>query len=319
MQKKARIIFAGSPEFAVPTLEALLASGHQVVAVLTQPDRPSGRGRKLQPGPVKVAALAADLPVLQPATMNEPGVQECLREFAPDLMVVVAYGMLLPEAVLAIPAAGCINVHASLLPRWRGASPIQAAILAGDAETGVSIMRMDVGLDTGPVYCMEKLTIAAEESAGELHDRLAPLGGKLLGKTVASIWEGKLPPVAQSGEGVTYAGRIKKADGQIDWTSSAVEIDRSIHAYNPWPVAQTSIAGEQFRCWSSRMAAADEIKSGYSGQLPGAVLAANATGIAVQTGAGVLVLNEVQAPGRKRMAASDYARSHSLDGVILGQ
>ena len=151
MQKKARIIFAGSPEFAVPTLEALLASGHQVVAVLTQPDRPSGRGRKLQPGPVKVAALAADLPVLQPATMREPGVQERLREFAPDLMVVVAYGMLLPEAVLAIPAAGCINVHASLLPRWRGASPIQAAILAGDAATGISIMRMDVGLDTGPV------------------------------------------------------------------------------------------------------------------------------------------------------------------------
>jgi len=196
MQTKARIIFAGSPEFAVPTLEALLASGHQVVAVLTQPDRPSGRGRKLQPGPVKVAALAAGLPVLQPTTMTEPGVQERLREFAPDLMVVVAYGMLLPEAVLAIPAAGCINVHASLLPRWRGASPIQAAILAGDAETGISIMRMDVGLDTGPVYCMEKLAIAAEESAGELHDRLAPLGGKLLGKTIASIWEDKLRPVA---------------------------------------------------------------------------------------------------------------------------
>ena len=319
MQKKARIIFAGSPEFAVPTLNALLASRHEVVAVLTQPDRPSGRGRSLQPGPVKKAALAAGVPVLQPAGMKDPVIQEKLRELTPDLMVVVAYGMLLPETVLAIPVIACINVHASLLPRWRGASPIQSAILAGDAETGISIMQMDVGLDTGPVYCMEKLAITTQESAGELHERLAKLGGQLLVRTLDPILEGKLRPVAQFTEGVTYAGRIKKADGQINWTDSAVNIDRSIHAYNPWPVAQTSLRGEQLRCWSSCVADRNATETPQTGLTPGAVLGTNDAGIEVQTGCGVLVLTEVQAPGRKRIAARDFAHSHPLDDVILGQ
>ena len=318
MQTKARIIFAGSPEFAVPTLNALLNSGHEVVAVLTQPDRPSGRGRTLRPGPVKVVAAAAGLPVLQPVSLKDPAVQERLRDLAPDLMVVVAYGMLLPESVLAIPPAGCINVHASLLPRWRGASPIQSAILAGDTETGVSIMQMDAGLDTGPVYCAEKLTIGAHETAGELHERLAILGARLLARTLDPILGRKLVPVAQPAEGVTYAGRINKSDGQIDWAKSAVEIDRSIRAYNPWPVAQTSLAGEQLRCWSSRVADAGP-NGGAQISAPGAVLEVNDAGIAVQTGRGVLVLTEVQAPGRKRIAAFDFARAHSLDNVILGR
>jgi methionyl-tRNA formyltransferase len=319
MQKKARIVFAGSPEFAVPTLAALLASQHEVVAVLTQPDRPVGRGRSMKQGPIKVAALAAGVPVLQPASLKETNVQDSLRELEPDLMVVVAYGMLLPEAVLAIPASGSINVHASLLPRWRGASPIQSAILAGDTETGVSIMQMDIGLDTGPVYCMEKLTIGARESAGELHDRLALLGGKLLARILDAVLEGKLRPLAQSTEGITYAGRINKADGQIDWTKSALDINHSIHAYNPWPVAQTSLAGEQLRCWSSCVSDQPVNESSQSKLKPGRVLGVSDAGIEVQTGTGVLVLTEVQAPGRKRIAALDFAHAHSLDKVILGQ
>jgi methionyl-tRNA formyltransferase len=319
MQKKARIVFAGSPEFAVSTLAALLASQHEVVAVLTQPDRPAGRGRSMQPGPVKIAALNAGVPVLQPVSLKETDVQGHLRELEPDLMVVVAYGMLLPEAVLTIPAVGCINVHASLLPRWRGASPIQAAILAGDVETGVSIMQMDVGLDTGPVYCMEKLTIGVHETAGELHDRLAALGGKLLEQILDPVLAGKLRPVAQSAEGITYAGRINKADGQIDWTKSAVEINHSIHAYNPWPVAQTSLAGEQLRCWASCVADQPVNESSQSNLKPGKVLGLIDAGIEVQTGSGVLVLTEVQAPGRKRIAARDFANAHALEKVILGQ
>ena len=318
MKNKARIIFAGSPEFAVPTLDALLASRHEVVAVLTQPDRPSGRGRSLQPGPVKVAAQVADVPVLQPVSLKDADIQQKLLELSPDLMIVVAYGMLLPEEVLAIPSAGCINVHASLLPRWRGASPIQSAILAGDTETGISIMRMDIGLDTGPVYCMEKLAIAAHESAGELHDRLATLGGKLLARTIDPILESKVRPIAQSATGVSYAGRINKADGQIDWTDSAVAIDRRIRAYNPWPVAQTSLDGKQLRCWSSRVAEPYATETAANSAVPGTVLGSTDAGIAVLTGKGVLVLTEVQAPGRNRVAALDFAHSHSLDNVILG-
>jgi len=319
MQKKARIVFAGSPEFAVPTLATLLASQHDVVAVLTQPDRPAGRGRGMQAGPIKVTALAAGVPVLQPASLKETEVQGRLRELEPDLMVVVAYGMLLPEAVLAIPTAGCINVHASLLPRWRGASPIQSAILTGDTETGISIMQMDAGLDTGPVYCMEKLMIGTHESAGELHDRLAALGGKLLARILDPVLEGKLRAVAQTTEGITYAGRITKADGLIDWTKSAVDIDHSIHAYNPWPVAQTSLAGEQLRCWSSCIADQSVNESVRSDPEPGQVLGTSDAGIKVQTGSGVLVLTEVQAPGRKKIAALDFANAHSLDKAILGK
>lgn len=314
MQAKARIIFAGTPEFAVPTLRMLLDSQHTVVATYTQPDRPAGRGRKLQPGPVKQLATDAGVPVMQPAALDDSASQAAIAALRPDLLVVVAYGLLLPPEVLAIPSVACVNVHASLLPRWRGASPIQTAILAGDAETGVSLMQMDEGLDTGPVFCAERVAIAATETAGELHDRLAQAGAVLLGNCLDAILAEKLRPAAQPSEGATYAGRISKADAVIDWTSSATAIDRLIRGYNPWPVAESSYAGEQLRCWRSQVVAEDG-----SSAPPGTVLTADDKGILVQAGRGTLQLTEVQAPGRKRIAATEFANARSLAGAVLGQ
>lgn len=315
MPGAARIIFAGSPDFAVPTLDTLLASSHDVVAVLTQPDRPAGRGRRLQAGPVKQVAVAAGVPVLQPATLADSDIQSQLERLQPDLLVVVAYGLLLPPQVLALPTAGCVNVHASLLPRWRGASPIQMAVLAGDESTGVCIMQMDAGLDTGPVYACEQLTIGRTETAGELHDRLAVLGGKLLGTCLDPILAGELQPEPQSDEGVTYAARLRKIDAVIDWQQSAVSIDRAIRAYIPWPVAQTTLHGTQLRCWSAEVAA----RAADRRAEPGAVLGVNDAGILVQTGDGVLLLTEVQAPGRKRLAANLFANAGSVSGAVLGK
>ena len=314
MGGSARIIFAGSPDFAVPVLQGLLASRHSVIAVLTQPDRPAGRGRKLHEGPVKVAARAAGLSIMQPASLAGAAEQAALAELQPDLLVVVAYGLLLPPAVLATPRVACVNVHASLLPRWRGASPIQAAILAGDSETGISIMQMDSGLDTGPVYTRKRLAIGERETAGELHDRLAVLGGELLAESLDSILDGELVAVPQPDQGVTYAGRIAKADGLIDWSQSAASIARRIRAYNPWPVAQSTLDGESLRCWMAV----------HSGAVPagvaraGEVLAVDPAGIHVQTGSGVLTLTEVQAAGRKRMSAVQFARARPLVGAVLG-
>jgi methionyl-tRNA formyltransferase len=313
MQAPARIIFAGTPEFAVPTLDALLKSGHDVVAVLTQPDRPAGRGRKVQFGPVKQAALAAGLPVFQPVTLAGVDEQEQLAALSPDLMVVVAYGLLLPGTVLQIPRVACVNVHASLLPRWRGASPIQAALLAGDSETGVSIMQMDAGLDTGPVYCSESLSIEPHESAAELHDRLAALGGRLLADVVDTILSGELQATAQPTAGVSYAGRIRKADSVINWSLPATSIDQLIRAYNPWPVAQTSLDGKQLRCWAAQV---DDRLADTSKQ-PGTIIGTDESGIQVQTGKGVLVLTQVQAPGRKRISATEFANARSLAGAVL--
>lgn len=314
MQAPARIIFAGTPDFAVPSLQALLTSGHDVVAVLTQPDRPMGRGRKVQFGPVKSVAIAAGLPVLQPEGLSGPAEQQQLAALSPDLMVVVAYGLLLPEPVLRIPRFGCVNVHASLLPRWRGASPIQSALLEGDSETGVSIMQMDAGLDTGPVYCSESVSVKPHESAAELHDRLAALGGRLLADSIDPILAGELHATAQPVTGVTYAGRIRKADSVIDWSATAKRIDQLIRAYNPWPVAQTSLDGKQLRCWA---AYADD-QSTDTHDRPGTVVGQNEHGIKVQTGKGILVLTQVQIPGRKRMAATEFAHARPLAGVVLG-
>jgi methionyl-tRNA formyltransferase len=314
MQAKARIIFAGTPEFAVPTLRMLLDSQHTVVATYTQPDRPAGRGRKLQPGPVKQLATDAGVQVMQPAALADSASQAAIAALQPDLLVVVAYGLLLPPEVLAIPSVACVNVHASLLPRWRGASPIQTAILTGDAETGVSLMQMDAGLDTGPVFCAERVAIAATETAGELHDRLAQTGATMLGNCLDAILAEKLQPAAQPAEGATYAGRISKADAVIDWTASATAIDRLIRAYNPWPVAESSYAGEQLRCWRSRVVAEEG-----SSAPPGTVLTADDKGIRVQAGRGTLQLTEVQAPGRKRVTAAEFANARPLAGAVLGQ
>ncbi len=315
MPSRSRIIFAGSPEFAVPSLQALLRSPHELVAVLSQPDRPAGRGRKTEPGPVKRAALLADVTVMQPTTLRDPQVAQALLDLQPDLLVVVAYGQLLPPAVLRISRVGCLNVHASLLPRWRGASPIQAAVLAGDAETGVSLMQMEVGLDTGPVYCEQRTVIGPHETAGQLQDRLATLGGELLAANLDPILTGQLQAVPQTTAGATYAGRISKADGIIDWSQGAIAIDRRIRAFNAWPVAQTLLDGELLRCWSA-------IPLGpplQASSPPGTVIGVEQRGIVVQTGEGLLILAEVQAPGKKRVSGLEFANSRSMHQTVLGR
>jgi methionyl-tRNA formyltransferase len=315
MHSRARIVFAGTPEFAVPSLRALLDSPHEVMAVLTQPDRPAGRGRKTAVGPVKLAALDADVLVMQPATLRDSSVQQTLRDLQPDLLVVVAYGQLLPPDVLSIPRISCLNVHASLLPRWRGASPIQTAVLSGDKETGISLMQMEAGLDTGPVYCTQRTAIGMHETAGQLHDRLAIMGGELLAANLDAILEGELKPAPQSLAGITYAGRISKADGLIDWVQSAIRIDRQIRAFNPWPVAHTYHDGELLRCWSA-IPLGDSSRDGIA---PGAVLSVEPRGMVVQTGAGLLLLTEVQAPGKNRVSAAEFANARNMNGKVLGQ
>ena len=311
---RRRLVFAGSPEFALPGLRAIAESGHELVAVLTQPDRPSGRGRRRVPGPVKSLALELGVPVLQPKTLKTDDAQAELRALRPDLVVVIAYGLLLPPAVLAIPARGCINVHASLLPRWRGASPIQAAVLAGDARTGVCLMQLEAGLDTGPVFARRETAIAALETAGELHDRLAALGATLLAEQLNAILDGRLAAEPQPDEGVTYAGRIDKSDAVVDWTRDAPAIQRQVLAYNPWPVAETLFDGERLRIWRAQ---ADVSVTG--GPSPGGVIDAGERGVRVATGDGSLWLTEVQMPGRRRMPAADFARGSALAGKHLGR
>jgi len=314
--RAARILFAGSPDFAVPCLAALGASAHAVVAVLTQPDRPAGRGRRLRPGPVKQFALDHGIDVLQPVTLADPGIRQQLESLRPDLAVVVAYGLLLPQAVLDIPCAGCINVHASLLPRWRGASPIQAAILAGDTQSGVSIMQMEAGLDSGPVYARSELDIAPADTADSLHDRLAALGAELLGSVVDGILDGTATAAAQDDSVASYAGRISKADAVIDWSAPATHIDRQIRAYHSWPVAETLLDGERMRCWAALpMAGASADKQAA----PGRIVAVGAAGIDVQTGEGIVRLTEIQMPGRQRMPAAQFAHGHAVIGKTLGR
>ncbi len=312
----ARIVFAGSPEFAVPALERLVASTHQVVAVLTQPDRPAGRGRRLQASPVKACALAHGLDVLQPASLRrEAAAREALRALAPDLVVVVAYGLLLPPEVLALPPRGCINIHASLLPRWRGAAPIQAAVLAGDAQTGVALMRLEEGLDTGPVLAMSAIPIGPGDTAGMLHDRLALLGADLLMAHLGAILDGSARYVPQPAGGVSHAPKIAKADGRIDWREAAAAIDRRIRAFNPWPVAETCLDGEQLRCWLAQPLAGSDWGAGV---VPGTIHASGPAGIDVQTGEGVLRLLSVQLAGRQRTEAGLFASGRQLDGKVLG-
>jgi len=318
VEQTARIIFAGSPEFAVPALNVLQASGHEVVAVLTQPDRPAGRGRQLQAGPVKTAALETDLPVLQPVTLKDESVQKNLAALNADLMVVVAYGLLLPPAVLAQPNRGCINLHASLLPRWRGASPIQTAILHGDKTTGISLMQMDEGLDTGPVFCTTTTEIGAHETAGELHDRLAHQGAELLAENLDALLSGSLSADPQATDGVSHAGIINKSDGLIDWQQPASAIDCQIRAYNPWPVAYTSYKGERLRCWLAEVGEAETDTAGPTEAPAGLMLTRSSAGIAVQTGRGVLQLAEVQLPGRKRVSAHEFANANDIQNVRLG-
>jgi methionyl-tRNA formyltransferase len=308
-----RILFAGTPEFAVPSLRAVLGSGHAVVGVLTQPDRPAGRGRRPRPSPVKALALTRGVPVLQPDSLKSSTVQAELRTLAPDLMVVVAYGLLLPPTVLELPTRGCVNVHASLLPRWRGAAPIQAALLAGDTRTGVCLMRLEPGLDTGPVYARAAVEIGPRETAVELHDRLSVLGAGLLTEHLDRILDRELRAEPQPEQGVTYAHRIQKRDARLNWEHTAVALDRQVRAYFGWPVADTLLDGEQLRVWRAEPAAV----AGHG--RAGTIIGVDDVGILVQTGDGVLRLLEVQMAGRGRTAAVEFARGYLLDGKSVGE
>ena len=296
----------------MPALEALLGSSHRVVAVYTQPDRPAGRGQQVAASAVKQCAVRHALPVEQPATLREPAAVERLQRWSADVMVVAAYGLLLPQSILQTPRLGCINIHASLLPRWRGAAPIQRAIAAGDAESGVTIMQMEAGLDTGPMLLARTVPIGARETAATLHDRLATLGAEALLAALEEIAQGTATPRAQPAEGVTYATKLRKEEAVIDWSRSAAEIDRQIRAFDPWPVAETRLHGQQLRVWQ-----ATPIDSRAS-RNPGEVLATSAVGIDVSTGNGVLRLTRVQRAGRKALSAAEFLKAHRLDGAVLG-
>jgi len=295
-----RIVFAGTPEFALPSLRA--AHSHlEVVAAYTQPDRPAGRGRALAPSPVKRQAQAWSIPVVQPESLRSKEAQQALRELEPDLIVVVAYGLILPRAVLAIPRHGCWNVHASLLPRWRGAAPIQRAIEAGDRDTGVCLMQMEAGLDTGPVMLRQSLPIGAEETGGQLHDRLAVLGASVLSDGLA-LQRAGLRPLAepQEEEGVTYAHKLDKQEARLDWTMPAELLARKVRAYQPWPVAEGVVAGERLRI---RGAVALPLAHQAA---PGTVLAASRQGVDVACGEGALRLRVIQREGGTAITAADY-------------
>ena len=296
-----RVVFAGTPEFSVPCLEACRASGAEVVAVYTQPDRPAGRGRKLTPSPVKQAALAAGVPVEQPESLKSQEARDTLAAYRPDLMVVVAYGLILPRKVLALPRLGCWNVHASLLPRWRGAAPIQRAILAGDAESGVDLMQMEAGLDTGPVLLERRTPIRRDDTGGSLHDRLSALGAEVLADGLRRVTAGEtLVPRPQPEEGVTYAHKLDKAEARLDFQRDALALERQVRAFDPWPVAEGEIAGESLRIW-----AAEAIERDHHAA-PGSVLSAGRDGIEIACGQGALRVTALQRAGGKRIGAADY-------------
>ncbi|MGN0858118.1 MAG: methionyl-tRNA formyltransferase [Stenotrophomonas sp.] len=295
-----RIVFAGTPDFAVPCLAAA-ARHNEVVAVYTQPDRPAGRGRGLSASPVKQAALARGLPVYQPLSLRDPAAQAELAALEPDLMVVVAYGLILPQAVLDIPTHGCWNVHASLLPRWRGAAPIQRAIQAGDTRSGVGLMQMEAGLDTGPVLLEQSLELAADETGGSLHDKLSAMGAQVLADGLGLLRAG-LRPLArpQPADGVEYAHKLDKAEARLDWRADAVVLERQVRAFNPWPVAEAQLAGERVRIHAAQAV------PGVPGMPAGSVLAATKAGIDIACGNGALRLLVVQREGGKPVSAADY-------------
>jgi methionyl-tRNA formyltransferase len=304
-----RIIFAGTPDFALASLEALVESGRTPVAVLTQPDRPAGRGKKLTASPVKQYAEQQGIDIMQPVTLRDAEVVAELEALAPDLLVVAAYGLILPQNVLDIPTHGCLNVHASVLPRWRGAAPIQAAILAGDATTGISLMAMTAGLDCGPVFQTAEVTIGDDETAGELHDRLASLGGATLLEHLDGILAGKLLAAEQDESLATYAPKIQKQDAAIDWALPAAELARRVRAYNPFPGAFFYAGETRIKVW--RATAVDNAAE------PGTVMQSDRDGIVVACGAGALRLDELQLPGKRRAPAHEFAGQFDLAGTRL--
>lgn len=305
------IVFAGTPDFAVPTLQALIASRHRVVAVYTQPDRPAGRGRKLTASPVKALALDHEIPVHQPENFKQAGAIEALTALQPDLLVVVAYGLILPQAVLDIPKFGSINVHGSLLPRWRGAAPIHRAVMAGDAETGITIMKVVKKLDAGDMLYKAACPIGPTATSSELHDRLALMGAESLVTVVDQIAAGSAVAEPQDETLVTYAHKLEKAEAILDWSESAEALDRKVRGLNAWPVAQTTFDGQVLRVWRAAVVAR------ALGGAPGTVDCAEHA-LDVATGAGTLRLLEVQLPGGKRLSARDFLNAHPADGAVLG-
>ncbi|MBU6478630.1 MAG: methionyl-tRNA formyltransferase [Xanthomonadaceae bacterium] len=305
-----RLVFAGTPDFAVPGLHACMSADADVVAVYTQPDRPAGRGRKLAPSPVKQAALAAGIQVEQPESLKMPEAQARLHAYAPDLMVVIAYGLILPRKALAIPRLGCWNVHASLLPRWRGAAPIQRAILAGDAETGVCLMQMEAGLDTGPVLLSESTPIRDDDTGGTLHDRLAGIGARVLRAGLQHVIAGaSLTATPQSGTGATYAHKLDKAEARLDFTRPAIELERKVRAFDPWPVAEAILAGERVRVWSAQ--ARDPGPGGRGPAAPGEIAGASKHGLDIACSAGVLRILKLQRAGGRVIDAADYVNARA--------
>lgn len=300
-----KIIFAGTPHFAAAALEALLAQQFAVAAVLTQPDRPAGRGMQLTPSPVKQLALAHGLPVLQPASLKSAEVQHTLAEYAADAMVVAAYGLILPPAVLELPRLGCLNIHASLLPRWRGAAPIQRAMLAGDKETGISIMQMDAGLDTGDVLLKKSCPITEHDTAQTLHDKLAALGAESIVEALHLLEQNRLVRVAQDNAQATYAAKLSKAEAQIDWASDAAQIARAVRAYNPFPVATASFNDTPIKIWQA------SVRDDLAGK-PGTVLSVEKTGIIVACGQGALCLEVLQRPNAKALPAAQFVQGFAL-------
>ncbi|MCP1673308.1 methionyl-tRNA formyltransferase [Natronocella acetinitrilica] len=313
MTDTPRIGFAGTPDFAVPALEQLVEGGYPPVVVLTQPDRPAGRGRKPRPSPVKQCAQRHGLPVQQWARLDAEA-RQALAALQLDLLVVVAYGLILPTAVLALPRRGCVNIHASLLPRWRGAAPIQRAMLAGDADTGVCLMQMEAGLDTGPVLARGATPIHRSDTGASLHDRLAAMGAGLLMENLPAILDGSLEAEPQDSDGVTYASKLDKVEALVDWQRDAESIRRQIAAFNPWPVAQTTWQGGALRLWQ-----ADALADGDGDAAPGTVLAADADGIIIQCGRGRLRVLELQPPNGRPMGVAAFLNGRSLTpGVRLG-
>jgi methionyl-tRNA formyltransferase len=300
-----RLVFAGTPGFARTILQAVLDAGHDIALVLTQPDRPAGRGLKLKPSEVKALALERNLPVHQPASLKIPEARDPITAARAQAIVVAAYGLILPQTVLDSVSLGCINVHASLLPRWRGAAPIQRAIQAGDPQTGISIMRMEAGLDTGPVYLRESIPIAPDDSANSLHDKLARLGGLCIVRALPGIEAGTLKPIAQPLDGITYASKISKHEAELNWRSGAVELDRQVRAFDPFPVAQTLLRGEIVRVWRSCLV---DCPPGSPAGSPGVVAAVTDARIVVHCGTGCLGLDELQRSGGRRLPVREFLR-----------
>ncbi|EQM68858.1 methionyl-tRNA formyltransferase [Pseudomonas tohonis] len=313
MTQALRLVFAGTPEFAAEHLKALLDTPHSIVAVYTQPDRPAGRGQKLMPSPVKQLALQHGIPVLQPPTLRDADAQAELKALGADLMVVVAYGLILPQVVLDTPRLGCINSHASLLPRWRGAAPIQRAVQAGDAESGVTVMQMEAGLDTGPMLLKVATPISAEDTGGTLHDRLASLGPQAVVQAIAQLAAGTLVGEVQDDALATYAHKLNKDEARLDWSRPADELERLVRAFNPWPICHSTLGGEPLKVLAAQLADG-------SGQ-PGQILAASKDGLTVACGSGALRLTRLQLPGGKPLAFADLfnsRREQFAAGQVLG-